>query len=133
MHINVEMCNTAMASKYLFKYITKGPDRAMAKVDENKEEQNEIEDYEDLHSVGASEACWRIFTFETNETHPSVQALVIHLENEQDTVFQEGQAHLAAQAGPPETQLTMWFHYNHTQDPSVEPYEKYPNFPQNHV
>jgi hypothetical protein len=49
MNINVEMCNTAMASKYLFKYITKGPDCAMAKVNNNLETaQNEIKGYEDL-------------------------------------------------------------------------------------
>ena len=39
---------------------------------------------------------------------------------------------LAVQAGPPETQLTMWFHYNRTQGTLENP-EKYPNFPQNHV
>jgi hypothetical protein len=58
MHINVEMCNTAMASKYLFKYITKGPDCAMVKVNNNLEmARNDIKDYEDLRSVGATEAC----------------------------------------------------------------------------
>ncbi|MFN7878942.1 MAG: hypothetical protein ACK5P1_02890, partial [Sphingobacteriia bacterium] len=49
MHINVEMCNTAMAAKYLFKYITKGPDRAMVQVQsDNGKENNEIQQYQDL-------------------------------------------------------------------------------------
>jgi hypothetical protein len=132
MHINIEMCNTAMASKYLFKYITKGPDRAMAKLNNNNQQESEIQDYEDLRSIGASEACWRIFTFETNEIHPTVQALPIHLENGQRIAFQEGDQLLAVQGGPPDTQLTMWFHYNLTKDPT-EPPQLYPNFPQDHV
>ena len=130
MHINVEMCNTAMAAKYLFKYITKGPDRAMARVQgDNAEENNEIQDYKDLRSIGASEACWRIFGFHTNEVHPNVQALPIHLENGQRVSFEEGQEQTVVQAGPPESELTMWFHYNATKDPS-EQNQLYPNFPQ---
>ena len=133
MHINVEMCNTAMASKYLFKYITKGPDHAMAKIQDNNDEgRNEIEEYEDLRSVGAMEACWRMFGFQTNEVHPNVQALPIHLENQQRVAFEEGQEQVVAQAGAPETELTMWFHYNATKDPSEEN-RLYPNFPQFYV
>jgi hypothetical protein len=133
MHINVEMCNTAMASKYLFKYITKGSDRMMAKVDESDENaRNEIRDYEDLRSIGATEACWRTFMFETNQVCPNVQALPIHLENGQRIPFREGDETLAAQAGPPETELTMWFHYNRTKHRSERP-ALYPDFPTDHV
>ena len=28
-HINIEICISALAAKYLYKYVTKGPDRAM--------------------------------------------------------------------------------------------------------
>ena len=133
MHINVEMCNTAMASKYLFKYITKGPDRAMAKIQKDDDQQrNEIEEYEDLRSVGATEACWRIFGFQTNKVHPSVQALPIHLENGQQIPFEEGQEEVIVQEGAPEMELTMWFHYNRTKDP-LEQNQLYPNFPQFYV
>jgi len=129
MHINVEMCNTAMAAKYLFKYITKGPDRAMVQVQsDNGKENNEIQQYQDLRSIGASEACWRIFGFRTNEVHPNVQPLPIHLENGQRVSFEEGQEQNVVREGPPESELTMWFHYNRTKDPSEEN-QLYPNFP----
>jgi hypothetical protein len=134
MHINVEMCNTAMALKYLFKYITRGPDHTMAKVQQEDEvhKENEIEDYEDLGCIGASKSCWRIFTFETNEVHPSVQALPIHFENGQRAQFEEGKEVLAVQEGAPNMQLMMWFHYNQTRDPS-EVCVLYPNFPKEYV
>ena len=56
-HINVEICMSPLASKYIFKYVTKGEDRAMVRVQiENGEEivRDEIEEYEDLRSVGSS-------------------------------------------------------------------------------
>ena len=28
-HINIEICSSPLAAKYLYKYVTKGPDRAM--------------------------------------------------------------------------------------------------------
>ena len=51
-----------MAAKYLFKYVTKLLDRAMAKL---------LDDYIgargllNLFSTGASEACWRLIQFDT--------------------------------------------------------------------
>ena len=57
-HINVEVCLSPMAAKYLYKYVFKGDDRAMVRVeviDENIEK-NEVEEYEDLRSIGSSEA-----------------------------------------------------------------------------
>jgi hypothetical protein len=105
----------------------------MMKLERDIEEQNEIEDFKNLRSIGASEACWRIFSFATNEVHPSVQALVIHLESEQKIVFQEGKEALAVRGGPPETQLIMWFQYNRIQKDPSEQSEKYPNFPHHHV
>jgi len=64
----------------------------MAKIQEDDDqERNEIKEYEDLRSVGATEACWRIFGFQTNKVHPNVQALPIHLQNGQRIPFEEGQ------------------------------------------
>jgi hypothetical protein len=70
--------------------------------------------------------------FETNQVCPNVQALPIHLENGQLIPFQEGEETLAAWAGPPETELMMWFHYNRTANAS-ELAALYPDIPKNHV
>ena len=49
-HINVEKSNSPKNAKYLYKYITKGPDRAMVTVEMDGEERprNEIQDFKDL-------------------------------------------------------------------------------------
>ena len=49
-HINVEKSNSPKNAKYLYKYITKGPDRAMVSVELDDEERprNEIQEFKDL-------------------------------------------------------------------------------------
>ena len=49
-HINVEKSNSARNAKYLYKYLTKGPDRAMVSVEPDGEERprDEISDFKDL-------------------------------------------------------------------------------------
>ena len=49
-HINVEKSNTARNTKYLYKYVTKGPDRTMVSVEPDGEEgpRDEIADFKDL-------------------------------------------------------------------------------------
>ena len=74
-HINVEVCMSPLASKYLFKYVTKGEDRAMVRteVDDNGDSvKNEIEEYIDLRSVGSSEAAWHILNFNIAKNYPAV-------------------------------------------------------------
>ena len=55
-HINVEICLSAKSSKYIFKYATKGNDRAMVATEVQDQVRNEIVEYQDLRSVGSSEA-----------------------------------------------------------------------------
>ena len=45
-----------MISKYVYKYITKGPDQAMVTT-EVDQMTDEIKDYEDMISVDSSQAC----------------------------------------------------------------------------
>jgi hypothetical protein len=86
----------------------------MAKVDQNVEtakneieldenfqnDRNEIKDYEDLRSIGATETCWRTFMFETNQLCPNVQALSIHLENGQRVPFPRRRRNISDRSWP---------------------------------
>ena len=113
-HINVELCCSVESVKYLFKYIYKGHDRQMVRTDDangNRERLNEIAEYQDLRSIGSSEACWRLYEFAMSDRSPAVQALQIHLENHQMVYFAEGQERQAAAAAP-STPLTAWMAYN---------------------
>ena len=76
----------------LCKYQTKGHDRAMVATAVEGQEGaiDEISDYEDLRSVGSSEASWHLLGFPIAERYPPVQALRVHLEDQQQIVFDEG-------------------------------------------
>merc|ERR1712020_346428 len=54
-HINLEICVSAKATKYLYKYVHKGGDRAMMRVDDNVKEQpvNKIKEFQDVRQFGA--------------------------------------------------------------------------------
>ena len=90
-HINVELCTSPKAAKYLYKYIKKGSDRAMVATEvEGHQNRDEIADYVDLRSVGSSEAAWHLLAFPISKRYPPVMALRIHTEDEQQVVFDEG-------------------------------------------
>ena len=73
-HINVEWCNRSRSIKYLFKYITKGPDHATLILEENLHidystgvqhmiDTDDVKTYLNCRYVSTIEACWRIFEF----------------------------------------------------------------------
>ena len=68
-HINVEVCASNKATKYLHKYITKGGDRNMMGVEGEGPElaKNEVREFQDLRSFGSSESCWRLLEFEMSD------------------------------------------------------------------
>ena len=114
-HINVEFCTSPKAAKYLYKYVTKGHDRAMISTvlaDNGKVEcRDEIKEYEDLRSIGSSEATWHLMAFPIADRQPPVQALRIHLEDQQQVVFDEGTEEEALE-NQRETELTAFFKLN---------------------
>ena len=128
-HINDELCMSPTASKYLFKYATKGVDRAMVRTEietESDKLQDEIEEYVDLRSIGSSEACWHIFNFHIAKKYPAVIALRVHMEEEQQIVFDIGNEEETLEAQRC-TELTAFFEYN-TKNPSTN--ETYVDFPE---
>ncbi|CDY26049.1 BnaC06g05750D [Brassica napus] len=88
-HINVEWCNRTSAVKYLFKYITKGVDRATTVIEKgntastsdttasggSKEKvikhRNEIQEYIDARYLSAWESMWRTSAFYIHKRKPS--------------------------------------------------------------
>ena len=71
-HINVEICCSVESVKYLFKYIYKGHDRQMVRTGRAREaDADEIAEYQDLRSIGAREACWRLFQYDMGSRLPT--------------------------------------------------------------
>ncbi|KAK3014883.1 hypothetical protein RJ639_008455 [Escallonia herrerae] len=87
-HIHVEWCNRAKSIKYLFKYITKGPDRATMVIEK---------------SNGTS-------TSRKDERDPTVQRLSFHLENEQPITFKESESldGVTDRIDPKRTMFMQW-------------------------
>ena len=110
-HVNVEVCCSVQSVKYLFRYIYKGPDRQMVRADQLIGGNNEIAEYQDMRSIGASEACWRLFDMPMSQRLPNVVALPVHLQDHQVVYFQPGHERQAAEAAR-RTHLTAWLEYN---------------------
>ena len=99
-HINVEWCNKGIFIKYLFKYVTKGPDRGKvyiqrirsgepAPYDEQTKTINEVQEYLDCRYICEQDACWRIFGFDIHRHYPAVERLPMHLPNDNCIVYDE--------------------------------------------
>ena len=111
-HINGELCTSPKATKYLYGYITKGCDRAMvATVVEGDQARDEITQYEDLRSVGSSEATWHLLAFPIAKKYPPVQPLRVHTEDQQQVVFDQGTEEVALETQR-DTELTGFFKIN---------------------
>ena len=67
-HINLEVCGSIKAVKYIHKYIYKGPDRATIQAGN----QNEITSYLDARYISSTQACHNIFEFEMHMEWPAV-------------------------------------------------------------
>ncbi|XP_074293671.1 uncharacterized protein LOC141620792 [Silene latifolia] len=84
-HLNVEVCSTIQAVKYLYKYVYKGHDRISFNVIKGADPKpvDEIEQYQSGRWVSPCEAMWRLYGFELFETQPPVMVLPVHLQNMQ--------------------------------------------------
>uniref|UniRef100_A0A8R7RA28 Helitron helicase-like domain-containing protein n=2 Tax=Triticum urartu TaxID=4572 RepID=A0A8R7RA28_TRIUA len=80
-HINVEVCSSIKAVKYIYKYIYKGHDKASFSIDQLDADGNidEIKRYIDARWVTPPEAMWRIFGFPLCANYPPVLQLPLHL------------------------------------------------------
>ncbi len=87
---------------------------------------NEIKHFQNMHSIGASEACWRLFQFNITDRHPAVMPLRIHLKGAEYVVFNEGEEQAIVAEDAKQTELTAFFKYN-AQHPETQ--VKYVDFP----
>ena len=88
-HINVEVCSTIKAVKYIYKYVYKGFDKVSLRIravdaeggfTERVMDLDEIEEWVDGRYLSAIEAIWRLDGFPTHFRSHSVERLPIHLE-----------------------------------------------------
>ena len=139
-HINVEICNSVKAVKYLYKYVFKGHDRVTAEIRHKEQQQeapnkpdsppeliDEIAKYVDGRYVTPQEACWRIFHYSLHDNSPAIQRLQLHLENQQQVIFKEGHAEESLE-NTKDTHLMAWFKINQ-KDPKARSV-LYTNFPE---
>ena len=101
---------------------------AEARAADREARRDEVKYFQDKRSVGASEAAWRIYSFDMSGRYPAVHRLPVHLENGQRVIFETLQE-IAADAPPPRTPLMAWFEWNtvHREDPGA--LHLYPDMP----
>ena len=92
--------------------------------------EDEISYYEDMKTVGATEALWRIYEFELHTRFPTVVSLAIHLEDEQNIYFEDDTNLQQNLQNPAEyTQLTSFFLYNEQHHDGINNQVTYMDFP----
>ena len=112
-HINLEVCGSIKAVKYVHKYIYKGPDHATVLT----EGKNEIHSYLDARYISSTQACHNIFEFAMHAEWPAVYRLSVHLPDRQSVIFQAEDEVENVLNNVKDTQLLGWFKAN--QDPGL--------------
>ncbi len=106
-HINVECCTNLRCVKYLYKYVYKGHDRGTVRLDD------EIETFIDCRYLCPQEAAWRLFKYEMSHRSHVIYRMNIHLPNQQEMYFIEGEEQNALERGRNQmTKLLAWFELN---------------------
>lgn len=134
-HINVEVCTSLHAVKYIYKYIYKGFDCAnvaITAVNQTEAQYNEITNFIDCRYVSAPEAMWRLLESKMHARSHTVTRLPVHLPNQQRLIFEEGhEAEALEEAQSNRTKLEAWFQLN-SEDPTARQF-LYTDIPQNYV
>jgi hypothetical protein len=81
-HMNAECAISIGSIKYPFKYVHKGPDRALLEY-----QHDEIRRWIDGRYISPPEAAWRILRFEMHDQIPSVVRLQVHLKGHHMVTF----------------------------------------------
>jgi hypothetical protein len=110
-HINVEICSSIKAIKYLYKYIYKGPDRTTMRLDSNVDE---VQMHLEGRYLSPPERIWRTLEFRMHKEWPPVMRLAIHLPNEQPIYFNKNatSAEIQDRIESARSTLMAFFDYN---------------------
>ncbi|KAF8094778.1 hypothetical protein N665_0353s0009, partial [Sinapis alba] len=114
-HINVEWFCRTSAIKYMFKYITKGVDRATVLLEKNdpggSDKTNEIENFLECRYISTCEGSWRLFAFPIHYNQPNVVKLPVHLPGKHVMVYNEGDnlSEVVSRENIEKTMLTAFF------------------------
>jgi hypothetical protein len=108
-HINMEVCASVGAIKYVHKYIYKGADRTTLKL---ADEHDEIARYLNGRYISPCQAAWNLFEFRNHNEDPPVIRLALHLPNEQPVHSHDDVVDLAQVLEEAETTLTSFLRYN---------------------
>ena len=134
-HINVEVCTSLGAIKYLFKYIYKGPDQLRAELRRSaasasdgapvaqpvtRRPVDEVAQYLDGRYVGPPEAVWRLNAFDLYNKSHTVVRLDLHLPNLQRVVH-DGTANGAQQALERNRSTTLTRYFEVVRDETLRP------------
>ena len=108
----------------MYKYVQKGPDRAMVNVANRTREhaepepsapRDEVAEYLDARVLGSSMCAWKLFGFKMHGRFPAVQRLDVHLAGEQYIQYEEGLERAALRQAEnekaPSSTLLAWLEY----------------------
>jgi hypothetical protein len=110
-HINVEVCGTIRAIRYIHKYIYKGSDRATVEL---RDPVDEIKQYVNCRFLGSSESAWKTLELPMHGETPPVMQLPIHLPGQHYVSFDCAAPadHIMAGIVDKRTPLIAFFEYN---------------------
>ena len=74
-HINVEICTTVQAIKYIYKYVYKERDKVTLKIADT----DEIKRYVTCRYISLSQVVWGLLEFLMHEEYPIIVRLLLYL------------------------------------------------------
>lgn len=136
-HINVEICSTIKAIKYLYKYIYKGHDKIIYRLSITQDNQDidEIEQFQSARWISPPEGIWRIYGFPLYSMSPTVISLQLHLNGCQMVSFKKNTKlqDITNNDLYSQTMLTQFFWMNKHNKKAKEKKYLYKEFPESFV
>lgn len=141
-HINVEICSSVVAVKYIHKYLiawpcnTKGHDCSRVEIVQNSTtngsvvHHDEIKHFLNCRYVSPPEAAWRLLENPVHGQSHTIYTLSVYLPEGQMMFFNERQEEEAVRRGATQhTTYTAWFELNvHNVEAGTILYQNIPNF-----